>query len=146
MQVRRADLAATRRLFGGLPVAGVATIGADGFPHVVPLWFVWPEDAIYVSTRRESRTWANAAADPRVALTVDLGRAWVEIAGIEVRGRAELLPAEHAEMRRAMSAWHEKYRSLLAGEGFPRFAEEVRGLGFLRIVPDHLAAWDHARH
>ncbi|HSJ49704.1 MAG TPA: pyridoxamine 5'-phosphate oxidase family protein [Actinomycetota bacterium] len=145
MQVRRADAAAARRLFGGLPVASVATIGDDGFPHVVPLWFVWPDDAIYVSTRQESRTWANAAADPRVALTIDVGRAWVEIAGIEVRGHAELLSAERPEMRSAISAWHEKYRSLLAGDGFPRFAEEVRGLGFLRIVPERIAAWDHAR-
>jgi len=139
------ELTAARKLFGPLPVASVATVGPDGSPHVVPLWFVWPEDAIYVSTRREGRTWANASGDPRVALTVDLGRAWVEIAGIEVRGRAELLPAEHADMRQAISAWHEKYRPLLAGDGFPRFAEEVHSLGFLRIVPEWIAAWDHAR-
>jgi nitroimidazol reductase NimA-like FMN-containing flavoprotein (pyridoxamine 5'-phosphate oxidase superfamily) len=145
MQVRDVDVASARRMFGGLSVVTVATVGRDGAPHVVPLWFVWPEDAIYVSTRREGRTWANAAADPRVALSIDLGRAWVEIAGIEVRGRAELLPAEHADMRHPMSAWHEKYRPLLAGDGFPRFAEEVHGLGFLRIAPERIAAWDHAR-
>jgi hypothetical protein len=145
MQVREADVAAARRMFGGLPVVNVATVEADGAPHVVPLWFVWPEDAIYVSTRREGRTWANVAADPRVALTVDLGRAWVEIAGIEIRGRADRLPAEHADMRRAISAWHEKYRPLLAGEGFSRFADEVRGLGFLRVAPERILAWDHVR-
>jgi hypothetical protein len=145
MQVRDVDVAAARRMFGGLPVVMVATLNPDGSPHVVPLWFVWPDDAVYVSTRREGRTWANASADPRVALTIDLGRAWVEIAGIEVRGRVELLPAEHADMRKPISAWHEKYRPLLAGEGFPRFADEVRGLGFLRLVPERVAAWDHAR-
>jgi hypothetical protein len=145
MQVRGAEVASARRLFGGLSVMSVATLDPGGAPHVVPLWFVWPEDAIYVSTRRESRTWANASADPRVALAVDLGRAWVEIAGIEVRGRADLLPAEHADMRKAISAWHEKYRPLLAGDGFPRFADQIRGLGFLRVVPERIAAWDHAR-
>jgi general stress protein 26 len=145
MQVRDVDVAAARRMFGGLPVVTVATLEPDGSPHVVPLWFVWPEDAIYVSTRREGRTWANVSVDPRVALTIDLGRAWIEIAGIEVHGRAELLPAEHAEMRQPISAWHEKYRPLLAGDGFPRFAEEVGGLGFLRVTPTRIAAWDHAR-
>jgi nitroimidazol reductase NimA-like FMN-containing flavoprotein (pyridoxamine 5'-phosphate oxidase superfamily) len=145
MQVRDVDVAAARRMFGGLPVVTIATLEPDGSPHVVPLWFVWPDDAIYVSTRREGRTWANASVDPRVALTIDLGRAWIEIAGIEVHGRADVLPAEHAEMRQAISAWHEKYRPLLAGDGFPRFAEEVRGLGFLRVTPTRIAAWDHAR-
>jgi PPOX class probable F420-dependent enzyme len=145
MRVSNADVAAARRMFASLSSAAVATINADGSPHVVPLWFVWPEEAIYLSTRREGRTWANIERDPRVAVTIDLGRSWVEIAGIEIRGRAERLPAEHASMRKPISAWHEKYRPLLAGDGFPRFAEEIPGLGFLRVVPDRVVAWDHAR-
>lgn len=145
MRVHDVDVAAARRMFAGLPTVSVATIGPTGEPHVVPLWFVWLGEAVYVSTNRDSRTWRNASADPRVALTIDLGRAWVEIAGIEIAGRAELLPAEHPEMRQPISAWHEKYRPLLAGDGFARFAEEVRALSFLRVVPERVSAWDHAR-
>ena len=145
MQVRDVDLGAARRMFAGLPTMSVATLNRDGSPHVVPLWFVWPEDAVYVSTRRDGRTWRNASRDPRVAMTIDLGRAWVEIAGLEIRGRAELLPAEHPDMRQPISAWHEKYRPLLSGDGFSRLAEEIRGLAFLRVVPERVAAWDHAR-
>jgi general stress protein 26 len=145
MRVSHAELGAARRMFASLPSAAVATTSADGSPHVVPLWFVWQEDAIFVSTRQEGRTWANVARDPRVAITIDLGRAWVEVAGVEILGLAEPLSAESAAMRKPISAWHEKYRPLLAGEGFARFAEEVRGLGFLRVVPDAVRAWDHAR-
>ena len=145
MRVSHAELGAARRMFASLPSAAVATTSADGSPHVVPLWFVWQEDAIFVSTRQDGRTWANVARDPRVAITIDLGRAWVEVAGVEILGLAEPLSAESAVMRKPISAWHEKYRPLLAGEGFARFAEEVRGLGFLRVVPDAVRAWDHAR-
>jgi PPOX class probable F420-dependent enzyme len=145
MRVSNADVGAARRMFASLPSAAVATTDADGSPHVVPLWFVWPEDAIFVSTRHEGRTWANVARDPRIAIAIDLGRSWVEIAGVEIRGTAEPLSAESAAMRKPISAWHEKYRPLLAGEGFSRFAEEVRGLGFLRVRPDTVLAWDHAR-
>jgi hypothetical protein len=145
MRVSHAGLGAARRMFASLPSAAVATTSADGSPHVVPLWFVWQEDAIFVSTRQDGRTWANVARDPRVAITIDLGRAWVEVAGVEILGLAEPLSAESAAMRKPISAWHEKYRPLLAGEGFARFAEEVRGLGFLRVVPDAVRAWDHAR-
>lgn len=139
------ELEAVRRMFSGLPVVSVATVDPDGTPHVVPLWFVWPEDALYISTRREGRTWRNASADPRVAVTIDLGRSWTELAGAVLTGRAELLPAEQASMRRPISAWHEKYRSLLAGEGFTRFTEQVRQLGFLRVDPESVRTWDHAR-
>lgn len=145
MRVSHAELGAARRMFASLPSAAVATTSADGSPHVVPLWFVWQEDAIFVSTRQDGRTWANVARDPRVAITIDLGRAWVEVAGVEILGLAEPLSAESAAMRKPISAWHEKYRPLLAGEGFARFAEEVRRLGFLRVMPDAVRAWDHAR-
>ena len=139
------DVQAARRMFGGLPVVAVATVDPDGSPHVVPLWFVWLEDALNVSTRREGRTWRNARMDPRVSVSIDLGRSWTEIAGIVVEGPAELLPAEHASMRRPISAWHEKYRPLLAGEGFERFTQEIRRLGFLRVEPRRAVPWDHAK-
>jgi hypothetical protein len=48
-------------------------------------------------------------------------------------------------MRKPISAWHEKYRPLLTGDGFARFAEEIRSLTFLRIEPQRVSAWDHAR-
>lgn len=139
------DLAALRRLFGGLPVVYVATAGSDGAPHVVPLWFVWCEDALYVSTRQGSRTWANARADPRVALSLDVGRSWVELAGVVVLGRAEPLAPDDRSMRVPISLWHDKYRTLLSGDGFARFAEEVAHLAFLRVVPEQVRDWDHVR-
>src|SRR6266508_3365292 len=110
------DLAAARKLFAPLPVASVATVGPDGAPHVVPLWFVWPEDAFYVSARRPGRTWNNATSDPRVSIAIDVGRNWVEVAGIVVHGRAEPLAPDHPSMRTPISAWHEKYPSPFRSE------------------------------
>ncbi|HEY3265001.1 MAG TPA: pyridoxamine 5'-phosphate oxidase family protein [Actinomycetota bacterium] len=139
------ELGVARRMFGGLPVANVGTLNRDGSPHVVPLWFVWPDDAIYLSTRHPSRTWSNARREPRISIAIDVGRAWTELAGVSILGRAEAVPAEHPGMRRPISAWHEKYRSLLSGDAFARFAEEVPSLVFLRVEPGRIRSWDHAR-
>lgn len=139
------EIALARRMFAGLPVASVASLDRDGWPHVVPLWFIWPDEALYVSTHRASRTWRNASLDPRVALTIDLGRAWTDLAGITIGGRAAVMAAEDAAMRGPISMWHEKYRSLLAGDAFGAFAETVEHLAFLRVIPLRVATWDHAR-
>jgi len=112
-----------RRAFRDVTTARLATIGLDGAPHVAPLWFVWLDDAIYLSTRQGSTTWENAERDARVALVIDRGREWIEQSGVQVQGRALLMPAEHPDMRASMSAWHEKYRPLFAGDGFERFVE-----------------------
>ncbi len=132
-----------RRLYRDLPVVHVATTGADGSPHVIPLWFVWRDEAVYVSCRRDSATWRNVERDPRVALSFHRGRTWRDYAGIVLVGRAEPLVPEHPALRDVMSAWFEKYRLLLAGGGFRDYADEVERPGMLRVRAERLAGWDH---
>jgi PPOX class probable F420-dependent enzyme len=138
------DLEQLRRVFRDLPACRVATVRPDGGPHVATRWFVWPDDAVWVATRVGDTTWSNATRDPRASIVVDRGRDWTELEGVRVEGVAELLPAEHPDMRVTMSAWLEKYRSALGGAGFERFAEAVPRLGFLRITPSRVDAWHHA--
>lgn len=133
-----------RRVFRDLPVVHVATTRADGSPHVVPLWFIWRDEGVYVSCRRESSTWRNVERDARVSLSFHRGRVWQELAGVVVVGRAEPLVPEHPALRGVMSAWFEKYRLLLAGGGFRDYAEQVESPGMLRVRPQRIAGWDHA--
>jgi hypothetical protein len=133
-----------RRAFRDIATARLASVGPGGAPHVAPLWFVWPGDAIYLSTRIGGTTWLNAELDARVAVLIDRGRDWAELAGVQLEGAAELLPIEHPDLRAPMSLWHEKYRTMLAGDGFERITEDVPNLGFLRVVPVAVRAWDHA--
>jgi hypothetical protein len=133
-----------RRGFRDVPTARLATIGAGATPHVAPVWFVWREDAIYLSTAIGSATWENAARHPRVGLVIDRGRDWTELVGVQVEGNARLLPVEHPDMRSPMSAWHEKYRSMFAGDAFERFTRAVPALGFLRVEPGVVHVWNHA--
>jgi PPOX class probable F420-dependent enzyme len=133
-----------RRVFRDLPVVHLATTRVDGSPHVVPLWFIWRDEAVYVSCRRESATWRNIERDPRVALSFNVGRSWRELAGAVVFGRAEPLVPEHPALRGVMSAWYEKYRLLLTGGGFRDYAEQVESPGMLRVRPQRISGWDHA--
>ncbi|MBI4261452.1 MAG: pyridoxamine 5'-phosphate oxidase family protein [Actinobacteria bacterium] len=133
-----------RRMFGELPVVRVATVGPDGAPHAAALWFVWQEDGIYLAARQSGSTWSDAANDPRISAIFDVGRTWGELAGVVLSGPVELLPMGHPVLRDAMSAWHEKYRSLFPGAQFAGFAEEMDDLGFLRLRPEVSTWWDHA--
>ena len=137
------DLDLLRRSFKDLPTCRVGTVRSDGGPHVAARWFVWQEDALYVATRVGDTTWEHAVRDPRVSVLIDRGRDWVELAGVRAEGVAEALPAEHPDLRAPMSQWHEKYRSMLSGEGFERLTRHTPALGFLRVVPSRVDSWDH---
>jgi general stress protein 26 len=138
------DLAEARKTFRDARVAHVATILQTGHPHVVPLWFVWLDDAIYASSRQHSQVRRNVARDPRVAIQIDIGRAWTELAGILLHGAAELLGPEHPSAKRALSAWFDKYREELAGRGFAAYTERVQQPMLLRVAPDDFSTWIHA--
>jgi general stress protein 26 len=137
------DLDMLRRLFRDHPTCRVATVRPHGGPHIATRWFIWQPDALYVATRVGDATWEALEHDARISLLIDRGRQWNDLSGVRIEGVAELLPAEHPDLREPMSAWHEKYRTLFTGDGFERFAASTPKLGFLRIVPAVVDAWDH---
>lgn len=49
----------------------LATIDADGFPRLVPIWFIRRDDEILFTPRGPSVFLGNIRRDPRVALSID---------------------------------------------------------------------------
>ncbi len=49
----------------------IATVDAEGAPHVTPVWFIYEDGAIYITPRAASEWLDHIRHDPRVALTID---------------------------------------------------------------------------
>jgi len=137
------DFEFLRKTFRDVPNCRLATVMPSGAPYVVPRWFVWVEEGMYVATRREDASWRHVQLDPRISVVVDRGRDWVDLAGVRMDGAGETIVAEDPEVRGVMSAWHEKYRSMVAGDGFERLTARVPALGFIRVRIVSADAWDH---
>jgi PPOX class probable F420-dependent enzyme len=64
-------------MFAEAPVAMLATVGADGAPHVVPVVFAVHGDVVYTAvdakrkTTKRLRRLANIEANPKVSMLVD---------------------------------------------------------------------------
>src|SRR4051812_44842736 len=67
----------------------IATVSADGRPHVTPLWFVWDGSAFWLYSITRSRRWAELEHDPRIAAVVDTGEGYGELRGVELTGTVE---------------------------------------------------------
>jgi Pyridoxamine 5'-phosphate oxidase len=68
----------------------VATVGTAG-PHVAPLWFVWHDGALWLTSLNRSQRWTDLERDPRIAVVVDAGHDYMELRGVELRGRVEVV-------------------------------------------------------
>ena len=73
-------------------VCRVATTGADGQPHLVPVCHVLAGDKIYFGSGDDGRKVRNLRENPRIALTIDLySDDWSHLKGVMVQGTATII-------------------------------------------------------
>jgi PPOX class probable F420-dependent enzyme len=108
--------AEARRRFAAARVARLATVAADGRPHLVPVVFALVGETIYsVVDRKPKRTpelrrLANVRATGRAALLVDhYEEDWEALWWARADGRGRVLEADDEEARRAVAALRERY-------------------------------------
>ena len=65
-----------------------ATNGRDGFPHLMPLWFVVRNDVIWAWTYAKSQKVRNLERDPRCTLQVEAGESYEQLRGLMLRCEA----------------------------------------------------------
>ncbi len=73
----------------------LATVSAQGEPHVVPVWFVLEGDDPIFMTDKNTLKARNLAQNPLVAMSVDLEK--LPYAFVMVRGQAEVLSVTEEE-------------------------------------------------
>ena len=118
----------------------LGSIGADGGPHVSPLWFVWDGSALWLHSVVKSQRWTNLARDPRVSVAVDAGEGYFELRGAELLGRVEAVgevprgDVPDPELAEPERLWGDKY----SGGTFLSDGKHA----WLRLVPDKIVSWD----
>ncbi|MEU3985633.1 pyridoxamine 5'-phosphate oxidase family protein [Streptomyces sp. NPDC026672] len=119
----------------------VATVSADGAPHVSALWFVWDGTSLWLYSVVRSRRWAQLSRDPRVAVVVDSGEEYDQLQGVELSGTVEFVGEipRTGELRAELDV----PETLFARKNFG--VEEMPHDGrhaWLRLTPEKTVSWD----
>jgi hypothetical protein len=118
----------------------VATVGTEG-PHVAPLWFVWVDGALWLTSLNRSQRWTDLERDPRIAVVVDAGVEYMELRGVELRGRVEVVGEvprtgePEPRLEPVERAFGEKY---LGGAEFGYDGRHA----WLALHPEKIVSWD----
>ncbi|MDP8955904.1 MAG: pyridoxamine 5'-phosphate oxidase family protein [Actinomycetota bacterium] len=113
----------------------LATVSADGSPHVVPLWFVWVDGVLFMNSTRGNLTVRNAKTKPTATGVVDDGEPYDQLRGVIVRGRIEWGQDERQDV--VNRTWSDKY---LGGSPVP--FERWKNRVWFRLIPEHISSWD----
>ncbi|MGW6541016.1 pyridoxamine 5'-phosphate oxidase family protein [Streptomyces sp. NPDC055051] len=119
----------------------VASVSADGRPHVSALWFAWDGTSLWLYSLTRSRRWSELRADPRISVLVDDGEDYGELRGAELSGAAVFV----GEAPRTGEPCPELdvVERLFAAKNFGLDAMPHDGRhAWLRLTPDAVASWD----
>jgi PPOX class probable F420-dependent enzyme len=123
----------------------VASINADGTPHLVTMWYAVRDGMVAFWTYGKSQKIVNLRRDPRLTVLVATGETYEELKGVSITGRAELVE-ERDEVVRYGEAVYERYWGPLDNDAV---REGVRTMGAKRVVvvvkPEKVVSWDHSK-
>jgi general stress protein 26 len=94
----------SRRLLGRL-----ATSSFDGQPHVVPVWFLWEDGAIWISSYKSTRKVFDIESNPKCALVVDIENAEGGLTAVMLEGISELIKLPSDEFKQRIFRIYTKY-------------------------------------
>lgn len=127
----------------------LATVGADGWPHLVTMFHTVLDGRLVFWTYARSQKISNLERDSRLTCLVEAGEEYAELRGVQIVGRARIVRTREdiAVIGRAVVC-----RMLdldPAAELDPAIAAEVARQAEKRfaveVVPERLASWDHRK-
>jgi PPOX class probable F420-dependent enzyme len=122
-----------------------ATIGRDGWPHLMPLWYVVRDGECWSWTYAKSQKVRNLERDPRCTIEVETGEQYNELRGVMFKAECEI--------QRDLETVAGIGTDLAARYGGVAVSDDVRAamrkqaakrVG-LRFVVRETASWDHRK-
>jgi PPOX class probable F420-dependent enzyme len=121
-----------------------ATNGRDGWPHLMPLWYVVRDGELWSWTYAKSQKVCNVERDDRATLQIETGDSYDQLRGVMIKARAVLHreTPDVAELGTEIFVRYTggdpaDYRDMIAAQAPKRVG--------LQFVPEDLATWDHRK-
>ena len=125
-----------------------ATNGRDGWPHLMPLWYVVRDGECWSWTYAKSQKVRNLERDPRCTIQVEAGEEYQELRGVMFKCDVEVIrdTGKVAELGREIFAryggvslgdLHEQVRAMVDKQAPKRVA--------LHFAERERATWDHRK-
>ena len=123
-------------------VVTCATIGPNGRPHLMPLWFVRDGERLRGWTFAKSQKAKNLERDARATLQLETGDQYDQLRGVMIE--AETVIHRGAEIVAALGTKiYERYTGHSGVEEMVA-AQAAKRIG-LQFVPRRVASWDHRK-
>ncbi len=113
----------------------LATLTPDGWPYIVPVWYMYDGEAFTILARPKNRWVAYVEGDPRVSLCIDTVEA--PYTRVLVKGLAEIVDPQW------IGPWKDLAVRYLGPEAGAAYYEETKAVPRvnIRVTPQTVTTW-----
>ena len=123
----------------------VATIGADGMPHLSTLWFAQFDGDLVFETYTKSQKIRNLERDPRITVLLEDGVTYDKLRGVMIQGRAEMF-TDPAQVHERALAVMVRNQPDIDPEMLSQAAEHMAKKRTAVVVKaEKVISWDHTK-
>ena len=118
-----------------------ATLGRDGWPHLMPLWYVVRDGEVWAWTYAKSQKVRNLERDARCTLQIEAGDTYLELRGVMIKCAAAI----HRELEVVRGVGHEL--AVRYGGGPDAHVDERQAAKrvALQFIVNDVASFDHRK-
>jgi len=125
--------------------ATMATLSADGRPHLVAMWYAVVDGDIWIETKAKSQKAVNLRRDPRLTLMIEDGHTYDTLRGVSIDGEAEIVDSDpDVLLRVGISVW-ERYTGPYTDDMRPFVDQMMNNRIAVRLAPTRTRSWDHRK-
>jgi PPOX class probable F420-dependent enzyme len=122
-----------------------ATNGLNGWPHLMPLWYVVRDEDLWAWTYAKSQKVKNLERDSRATLQVETGHEYQQLRGVMIEADTQI----HRDPELIVEFGTELMQRYGASATGPEFMEAVRAQAAKRVALQftarRVASWDHRK-
>ncbi len=124
--------------------ATMGTIGSDGTPHLVAMWYAVVDGEIWFETKGKSQKAVNLRRDPRITVLIEDGLTYDSLRGVSFEGTAEITEDPDRLWDVGVSVW-ERYNGPYTEEARELVEFMLHNRVAVRVSVDRIRSWDHAK-
>ena len=126
--------------------ATMATVGSNGLPHLIAMWYGLVDGTIYFETKAKSQKATNLRRDPRIVIMVEAGDTYDQLRGVSIEGTAHLIEDTTSdEYWAAAVSVFERYQGPYTDEMRPFVELMMNKRIVVRVEPERTRSWDHRK-
>ena len=124
--------------------ATMATVGPDGQPHLVAMWYAVIDGQLWFETKAKSQKAVNLRRDGRISVLIESGDTYDTLKGVSFEGQGVVVDDADALWQVGVSIW-ERYTGPYTEEMRPFVEIMLNKRVAVRVDVARTRSWDHSK-